>query len=62
MSSKNPFGISEAATLFLSITLETALKRAMREIDGKTDEEIMQLIIGEKLRKDALMAKVEALK
>lgn len=61
MSEKNPFGVSEAAALFLSISIETALKRAMRQIDGKTDEEIMALIVTEKLRKDALMAKVETL-
>ena len=59
--SKNPFGTSEVAALFLSIALETALRRAMREIEGKTDEEIMALIVQEKIRKDALMAKVKGL-
>ena len=57
----NPFGISEVADLFISMTVEVALKRAMRDIDGKTDEEIMQLIVTEKIRKESLMAKVEAL-
>ena len=61
MSENNPFGASEAAALFLSVALEVALKRALREIDGKTDEEIMQLIITEKLRKDALMKQVQGL-
>jgi len=61
MSEKNPFGATEAAALFLSIALETALKRALRDIEGKTDEEIMQLIITEKLRKDALMKQVQGL-
>jgi hypothetical protein len=59
MSKKNPFGISEAAALFLSITIETALRRAMRKIDGKTDEEIMALVVDEQLRKANLMAKIK---
>ena len=58
---KNPFGATEAAALFLSIALETALKRALREIEGKTDEEIMVLILEEKLRKDALMKQIQEL-
>ena len=61
MSKKNPFGVSEAAILFLSISMETALQRAMRDIDGKTDEEIMALVVTEELRKQALMAKVKEL-
>lgn len=59
--SENPFGATEIAALFISMAIETALKRAMREIDGKTDEEIMQLILTEKLRKDALMTQLGAL-
>jgi len=61
MSGNNPFGVSEVAALFISMAIETALKRAMRDIDGKTDEEIMQLILTEKLRKDALMKQVQGL-
>ena len=61
MSENNPFGATEMAALFLSMAVETALKRAMRQIEGKTDEEILQLIIQEKARKDALMRQVEGL-
>ena len=61
MSKKNPFGFSEAAVLFLSIAMETALKRAMRDINGKTDEEIMQLVVSEQLRKQVLMTQVDKL-
>ena len=61
MSENNPFGATEAAALFLSMAIEAALKRALRQIDGKTDEEIMQLIITERLRKDALMKQIEEL-
>ena len=57
--SQNPFGASEAAAIFLSIALETALRRAMRQIEGKTDEEIMRLVAAEQLRKANLMAQVE---
>jgi hypothetical protein len=61
MSKKNPFGVSEVAILFLSMSMEVALKRAMRQIEGKTDEEIMALVVAEQLRKKELMAKVEEL-
>jgi hypothetical protein len=61
MNKTNPFGVSEAAVLFLSIAMETALKRAMRDIDGKTDEEIMQLVGPELARKAILMAQVDKL-
>ncbi len=61
MTKKNPFGVSEVAVLFLSMAVETALKRAMRDIEGKTDEEIMGLVITEELRKQNLMAKVKEL-
>ena len=37
------------------------IEGAMRQIEGKTDEEILQLIIQEKARKDALMRQVEGL-
>jgi hypothetical protein len=60
MSENNPFGATEVAVLFLSMAVETALRRAMREIDGKTDEEIMQLVVTEHLRKESLMTKVRS--
>jgi hypothetical protein len=58
MSEKNPFGASEVAILFLSMAMETALKRAMRDIHGKTDEEILLLIPDEEARKKLLMSRV----
>jgi len=55
------FGATEVAALFVSMALETALRRALRDIEGKTDEEIMQLIVQEQLRKETLMRRIKEL-